>query len=319
MSDLVLAADIGGTHARLGLVDLSGGRPEVQREHTYNSDAWAGLEPLVADFLSAGGEEPARACFAVAGPVQGGQVRLSNLDWVIRVAGLDERTGISRVRVINDFSAVGYAIRRLGPDDYAELRAGEPEAGGAIALVGAGTGLGQGIVVTVDGEDHVLASEGGHADFAPDTPEEWALLRHLAGRFGHVSWERVVSGPGLMNVYRFLAGESNSDGRLLEDPDPAKAISTAALAGSDALASRALDIFVHALGRQAGNLALTVVATGGIYFAGGIAPRILERLRRPDFLEAITAKGRLSHLVESMRVRVITNPDVGLLGAAVAA
>lgn len=319
MSDLVLAADIGGTHARFGLVDRGGPRPEVKREHTYDSAAWPGLEALVEDFLAQDGEKPARACFGLAGPVHGGQVRLSNLDWVIPLEGLEARIGIERVRVINDFSAVGYAIRGLEPEDYSELRPGQPEQNGPIALVGPGTGLGHGIVVREEGRDRVLASEGGHTDFAPDTPEEWALFRYLARQFGHVSWERLLSGPGLANIYRFLVEESNGGGLLLDDADPAASISAAATDGSDALAKRAMDLFVRALGRQAGNLALTVVSTGGIYLAGGIAPRILQRLQRPDFLQAISEKGRLSPLVEAMPVRVITTPDAGLLGAAAAA
>lgn len=319
----VLAADIGGTHARIALVSLERGRPVMVRAEKYKSAQFDSLESVVETFLKDVAERPERACFALAGPVVEGEAQLSNLDWVVRQNDLERSLGIPVVRLINDFSAIGYAIPFLGPDDYTELQAGEPDPDGPIAVIGPGTGLGHGFLLRQGERRRVLASEGGHADFAPVNDEEYALAGFLRDRYGRASWERVVSGPGLADTYEFLASRypDRADPAVaaeMREKDPAAVVSGHALAGTDALASRALDIFVRALGAQAGNLALAIVATGGIYVGGGIAPRIMPRLRDGAFVSAINNKGRLADLVKAMPVRVITNPDTGLLGAGAA-
>lgn len=327
----VLAGDIGGTHARLAIfrVDLRGGERENVREHVYDSPDYEGLEPIVREFLDSLDEDPPEsACLGIACPVHDGVCHLPNLDWEIDTRRFGESLPLERVRLINDFDAVGHSLSLLGPEDLEVLQEGEEDPEGAVAVLGAGTGLGVAYLVPSHDPDargrRVLASEGGHADYAPRTELEDALLRHLRERYGHVSYERVVSGPGLVEVYRFLAerepaAESAEARREISGGDPAAAISRLGLEGSDPLCSRALEIFVRGFGAHAGNLALLFRASGGVYLAGGIAPKILEALRNGPFLPAFREKGRLSELVKSVPVRVITNTDAGLIGAASAA
>jgi len=321
----VLAGDVGGTHARLALFEVGGGSPRLGREVVYASTVYDGLEAVVAQFLRETGVKVERACIAVAGPVEDGVYRFPNLRWEIRVDGFGARVGVPRVRLINDFEAVGYGIPELEPGDVATLQEGLLREHGPVALIGAGTGLGEGYLVWEDGRYAVHASEGGHADFAPADHTQERLLGHLRKRYGHVSWERVVSGHGLVNAYEFLrdsgaAPERDETRRALESGDDAgEMISRHALQGGDPLCSEALETFVRAFGAQAGNLALTLGATGGVYVAGGIAPKILDRLRDGPFLEAFRAKGRLTSLMQEFPVHVVTNDGVGLLGAAAVA
>jgi len=300
--------------------------PELVTETVYSSAGFDGLESVVAGFLGQTGTEVERGCIAVAGPVEDGVYRFPNLDWEIRADGFGERVGIARVEIINDFEAVGYGIPALEPGHILTLQEGHPHSRGPLALIGAGTGLGEGYLVWEGGRYVVHASEGGHADFAPGDRTQELLLSHLRERYGHVSWERVVSGHGLTNIYEFLRdsgaapAESDEVRRALESgEDAAEVISRYAVRGEDPLCSEALGVFVRAFGAQAGNLALTLGATGGVYVAGGIAPKILDVLRAGPFLEAFRAKGRLSELMEEFPVRVVTNDGVGLLGAAVVA
>jgi len=318
---LVLAGDIGGTHTRLALVEIEGGT-RIVTSRTYSSAEAApyGLVRLVEEFFAAGKSRPARACFAVAGPVLGDEVSGTNLPWSVSARELGRALGLPHFRVMNDFEAVARGLPLLEERDLVTLQVGEPDPKGTIALIGAGTGLGQGFIAR-NGPNRIHASEGGHATFAAETPGGWALDRFLADRFGHVSWERVVSGPGLIATFEFLLSESNASVSSslrsdMAEGDPAAAISRHALAGSDPFAVEALDLFTDAYGAQAGNLALTVLATGGVYLAGGIAPRIIPKLREPVFLNAFRRKGRLGSVLERIPVRVIMNRDVGLLGAA---
>lgn len=320
-----LAGDVGGTHARLAVFEVGEGKPRLVTETVYASAEYDGLEAVVAGFLRKNGAEVERACIAVAGPVVDGVYRFPNLRWEIRADGFGERVGIARVRIINDFEAVGHGIPELEPGDVATLQEGHPETHGPVALIGAGTGLGEGYLVWEDGRYAVHASEGGHTDFAPADRTQERLLGHLRTRYGHVSWERVVSGHGLVNVYEFLrdsgaAPERETVRRELEaGEDAGEVISRHALRGGGPLCAAALDLFVRAYGAKAGNLALTLGATGGVYVAGGIAPKILERLRDGPFMEAFRAKGRLAGLMQEFPVRVVTNDGVGLLGAAAVA
>ena len=318
---MVLAGDIGGTNARLALVELEGRTARIVDRRQYPSKEYPGLAPIVCRFFDDTGSRPDRACFAIACPVVGDDCTAPNLPWTISVRALAEQIRIPRTAIINDFVAVGYGIELLAPEDLATLQEGEAVPQGPIALIGAGTGLGQGFLLWEGDHYRVLASEGGHADFAPSGDVQVGLLAHLTGRLGRVSWERLLSGPGIANIYRYLAetgveAEQPSVRAELDQEDPAKVIVRHGLAEDDRLSARSLDLFCQVLGAQAGNLGLTVVATGGVYLAGGIAPRIVERLAAGSFMAAFRNKGRLSELLARMPVHVITNPSVGLLGAA---
>jgi len=240
---------------------------------------------------------------------------------VVERTKLARTLGTERVELINDLVATAYGVAELGPDALAMLNEGTPAAGGAIAVIAAGTGLGEAILVNTGSQRIALPSEGGHADFAPGDEVEIELLRYLAGCHGHVSWERVVSGPGLHAIYCFLLesgrGEKNRElAAHMAAGDPAAVVAEAAMAQTDSTASRALDIFMRAYGAESGNLALKALATGGVYVAGGIAPKILERLRAGLFLRGFVGKGRHTELLRRIPVAVALEPRVALFGAA---
>ncbi|MDE2088415.1 MAG: glucokinase [Gammaproteobacteria bacterium] len=327
----VLAGDIGGTKTLLLIAECRGRDCSALFERRYASAAYPGLTPMVQAFLGAAGKSGrglGDACFAVAGPVttseQGQYAKTTNLPWEIDQRALSAALDIPRLRLINDFQAVGYGIEALEPRDLEVLQRGLPQPGGPRAVLGAGTGLGTGLLLWQDDHYEALPSEGGHADFAPCDEQQIELLRYLRREHEHVSWERVLSGPGLVNLYAFLrdtggARESPALRRAMQRGDAAAAISRHALAGRDPLAGQALDLFVRLYGAQAGNVALGFLATGGVYLAGGIAAKIIERLRAGALVRAFNDKGRMAPLLSSMPVRVILNPRVGLLGAALAA
>ena len=318
---LVLAGDIGGTSARIALIDVGAGLLTMRAEQDYPSAEHVGLETILADFAHTHPLEYSAATFGVAGPVQDGRVQASNLPWTIDARALARQLGLPRVGLINDLTATALGIAELGERDLHVLNAGAPVAASNAAVLAAGTGLGE-VGLFWDGVRHQpVASEGGHADFAPRTELEIALLVHLTERYGRVSYERVLSGPGLVNIYEFL----RDSGRRWDHPlvaermkeiGAAPAITEAALAHTCELCEQTLALFVSSYGAEAGNLALRYLAGHGVYLAGGIAPRILPALQRPEFLQAFTAKGRLSPLVAAMPVRVVLNERVGLLGAA---
>jgi glucokinase len=304
---MILAGDVGGTNTRLALYD-GDPRAPVALE-TYSSPEHDGLEEMVQAFLAAHPAELSSACFGVAGPVRDGRVETTNLAWPVDGARLAGALGLERVGLLNDLEANARGIAALRPEDVATLNAGTVDPDGTVAVISAGTGLGEAVVSRVGGHLHVVASEGGHADFAPRTEEEVELWRFLRAQHEHVSYERVCSGMGLANIYRFLAGR---------DEDPAT-ISEGAQAGDDPAASHALDLLVSIYGAQAGNLALTVLATGGVYLGGGIAPKILPRLEQGGFMTSFTAKGRFEDLLRSIPVHVILNDRTALMGAALCA
>jgi glucokinase len=327
MTMRVLAGDIGGTSARLAVAEVEGRSCRMLDEACYASRDHASFASVLESFLIRGRERPQAACFAVAGPVQdrGGaqSVRVTNLPWQIESDAIASEFDLARVRLINDFQAVGYGIEALAPQDLVTLQAGEPKPGGPRAVLGAGTGLGQTVCVWHADHYEALPTEGGHAGFAPADDLQDDLLRYLRGRHGRVSCERVLSGPGLVQLYEFLkergaAPESPDVVQAMQDGDPAAAISIAAQRG-DRLASQALDLFVSVYGAHAGDLALTVLATGGVYVAGGIAPKIVASLKGGAFLRAFNDKGRMSALTQAMPVHVVMNESVGLLGAALVA
>lgn len=320
----VLAGDIGGTNARLAIVAVDGVHARVEREQRSASRDAPGLAPIVQAFLAETAATLEAACFGIPGRVIDGVGRPSNLPWTIDERELAAAIGIAHTSIINDFDAVGHGLALLGAKDVETLQRGVPVAHGPIALIGAGTGLGESFLTWDAGGYRVHASEGGHAGFAARDDFEWGLRRALQHEFGHVSVERVVSGPGLIAIYRHLvAAGSGVEGGVVRDEmgqqDPAAVIVRHGLAGTDPLCVAALDRFTALLGAEAGDLALTVLATGGVYIAGGIAPRIVARLRTGPFLAAFRAKGRLAAFVARVPVHVVVNPDVGLLGAAAVA
>ncbi len=312
----LLIGDIGGTHTRLRLVEPQGNHFETLRESRYESGGYERFDGLLADFLNHCGERPTAACLGVAGPVRdedGRQrVQTTNLPWRLDSEALARETGVRPFALINDFEAVGHALDGLSGDQLACLQAGEPRPGGLRALIGAGTGLGQALLCPLDGDYRVLPTEGGHMDFAPQTPLQWQLAEALRARHGHVSVERLASGPGLAFIYEFLNDRETEGG---ERPDPAW-ISRQALEQGDAVALAALDEFTAIYGAQAGNLALACLPFGGLYVAGGIAPRLHgERFDR-GFMAAFLAKGRMEPLLRRIPVHIVMHPEPGLLGAA---
>jgi glucokinase len=320
----VLAGDIGGTNARLAIADLDDGAPRIVTEQRYPSSSAPGLAPIVRRFLDWTGARVERACFGIAGPVVDGECRTPNLPWTVSARDLARDLGIASTTIINDFVAAAHGVACLGPRDLVTLQEGKAEAHGTIALIGAGTGLGEGFLTWDGARYRVHASEGGHTDFAAGDQATWTLRQALLDEFGRVSWERVLSGAGLAQLYRHFAAsgaapEQPSVRREMEREDPAAVVTRHALAGDDAISAKALEAFVAAYGAQAGNLALTVLATGGVYLAGGIAPRIVAKLKDGTFLAAFRNKGRMADLMGRMPVHVIVSPDVGLLGAARAA
>jgi glucokinase len=318
---MVLAGDVGGTNARLALVELDGRGARIARDSRYWSRDYPGLTPIVRRFCEEVGGRPDRASFGIACPVVGDECTAPNLPWTINARELAVEIGIPRTTIMNDFVAVGYGIELLGPSDLATLQEGSPTPQAPIAMIGAGTGLGQGFLLWEGDHYRVLASEAGHGDFAPSGELQSGLLQFLRRQFGRVSWERLISGPGIVNAYQYLLASAVAPERTavhdeMEQEDPAAVIIRHGLAKTDCLSHRALDLFCEIFGAQAGNLALTVVSTGGVYLAGGIAPRIVERLKQGPFLTAFRNKGRMTELLSRMPVHVIMNPNVALLGAA---
>ena len=326
----VIAGDIGGTKTLLALAEGEGADFRILAERRYDSAAYDGLEAMVRAFLAAVNDRaprPDRACFAVAGPVSGGTARqtsrITNLPWALDSEDLAAALNLKKVRLINDFVGVGYGIEALGPDDLTELQPGRPAPDAPRAVLGAGTGLGHALLIPADGHYETYSSEGGHTDFAPADPLQTELLTSLRPQFPRVSTERVLSGPGLVLIHAFLrerrGGEESAALRAaMEHGDPAAAIATFALEDKDPVAREALDLFVAIYGARAGDLALMTLSRGGLYLAGGIAPKIVERLRDGPFLAAFRTKGRMSDLMEEIPVRVVLNPQVGLWGAVLA-
>jgi len=318
---VILAGDVGGTNTRLAFVEATGDRLTLIVEEVFPSRDHANLEAVLRTFMSSHRLPVEQACFGVAGPVRHGRCDATNLPWVVEARQLARELGLGAVGLINDLEANAYGIAALEPKDFVVLNAGAPDAEGNAAIIAAGTGLGEAGLYWNGRHHRPFATEGGHATFAPRTPLEMDLLRHLLTEFEHVSYERVVSGPGLLNMYRFLrdTGRAEEPAWLADTPsqrDPSAAIAHAALEGTSALCVQALDLFMSLYGAEAGNLALKVMATGGVFVGGGIAPKIIQKLKDSTFMAAFTAKGRMRPLLEAMPVRVILNEKTALLGAA---
>lgn len=319
-----LAADVGGTKTAVALAAVGRKWPGIVAEHVYASQDFESFEAVVADFLARPGAREhagsiAAACACVAGPVDSDCARTTNLRWTIHADALRERFGIPSVRLVNDFAAVAIGIARLEAQDFETLQEGEKVADGARAVIGAGTGLGVALMSWQGGEYAVHASEAGHADFAPTDEIQDGLLDYLRREYGRVSYERVLSGSGLAEIFNFLATREACSpamrAALEKAPDPAVVVSEFGLEGRDALAARALDVFAAVYGAFAGNIALTVLARGGVYIAGGIAPRIVAKLKDGTLVRAFNSKGRFESLLSAVPLHIVMNPGVGLYGA----
>jgi len=317
---MILAGDIGGTNARLAYFQPQNGRLQLVSERVFPSREHSDLGEIVTEFLKDSGTRPEVACFGIAGPVHNGRVETSNLPWVIEQSRLAKQIQLPATLLINDLEASAWGVAALGAQDLFPLNQ-VPDSIGNQAVIAPGTGLGEAGLFWNGSEHQVFACEGGHADFAAQGDVQIELLRFLANRYGHVSYERILSGPGLVNVYEFLREKRSGDepagfAAQLGQGNAAAAISQAALSGTNPLAAQALDIWLSVYGAEAGNLALKAMATGGIFLAGGISPKILPKLSGPLFMGAFLNKGRLRPLLEGILVQVITNDKAGLLGAA---
>ena len=320
-SYMILAGDIGGTNTRLAIIDAVKGNFNFISEETFASREEPSLESALRKFLSNSDYPITRASMGVAGPVRQGRCEATNLPWIIDSQEIARKFNLSRVGLINDLEANAWGIAALETKDFEVLNQGIQDARGNQAVISAGTGLGEAVLFRDAREYRPFASEGGHADFAPRNHLEMDLLKDLLRRHSRVSVERLVSGQGLMNIYQFLKdkGDVKEPDWLVDEmrhQDPPAVISRNALDGKSSLCMNALDLFVSLYGAEAGNLALKVMATGGVYLGGGIAPKIVTKLREPVFMNAFSAKGRMKPLLQAMPVRVILNPKAALIGAA---
>ena len=319
---MILAGDTGGTKTRLALYAFEDAKLRRHATETFVSRDYSGLEEVVRIFLDKHRVAVSKACFGVSGPVTNGEARTTNLHWQLSEAKIAHAVGISAVRLVNDLVATTAAIPHFSAEDLLILYPGKPETNNHIcAVLAPGTGLGQAFLFRDNGHYHVIASEGGHSDFAPTNDLEIDLFRYLSKKFDRVSYERVLCGPGLINIYNFL-----KDSGLAPEPaelamrfagkDPSAVIAEAGLSGDFDLCVKALDVFASILGAQAGNLALTLLATGGIYLGGGIPPKILPKIEEGKMIASYLSKGRLSEVVKKTPLYLIRDDHAALLGAA---
>lgn len=342
---MILAGDIGGTKTSLALYDWTTERVEPVRLETFHSGDYKSLEEILVEFLTppkpptpldeldidderapeqAAPAEPLKvsaACFGVAGPVIDNHSRTTNLPWIVDGGAIAQQFEIPRVQLLNDLEATAYGILWLRPDELEVLNPGTtPKKRQALALIAAGTGLGEGILFW-DGKSYrPMPSEGGHTDFAPNNDYEIELLRYLRSQYLHVSYERLVSGPGLLAIYEFIRDTKKNEPTWLAEKikvgNPAAEIAEAGLKGQAEIAQQALDLFASIYGAEAGNLALKALSLDGVYVAGGIAPKLIKKLMDGTFMKSFTNKGRYKRLLSQIPVKVVMNQETGLLGAA---
>jgi glucokinase len=318
---MILAGDIGGTNTRLALVEATDDELKIVFEKTFPSRERTSLEATIAELLSLHSCEVTSASIGIAGPVRNGRCEATNLPWVVDSKTVAKRLRLKHVGLINDLEANAYGLAVLSSKDFTILNKGARSAKGNMAIISAGTGLGEAGMYW-DGVIHrPFASEGGHTDFAPRNHLEMQLLDYSMKRYRRVSYERLVSGPGIVNIYQFLRDTGKGEepawmAEQLRHGEAAPIISQCALEGKSPLCTQTLEIFVSLYGAEAGNLALKLLATGGVYLGGGIAPKIISKLKEPEFMNAFTAKGRMRPLLQDVPVRVIMNPKTALLGAA---
>lgn len=319
----ILAGDIGGTKTELALAELDGDRVTLRAQRRYASGDFQSLEAIVSRYLQEVGAKTqldcSRGAFAIAGPVRGRRSQTTNLPWEIDADRLEETLGLEQVGLLNDLEAVAWGVAALEPKDLLELQPGEPKGEGNACVIAAGTGLGEAGLYWDGVRHHPFATEGGHADFAPSDEREFALLQYLQGRFGRVSWERVVSGMGIANIYGFLLEWRRTQtpdwlAAAVAEGDIAAAVAGAAADGRCPICTEAMELFFHLYGREAGNMGLKHLALGGVYLGGGIAPKNLRGLKDGPFLAGFRAKGRMGPLMAGMPVRVILRQEAPLLG-----
>jgi glucokinase len=318
---MILAGDIGGTNTRLALIDATNEGLQIVSEETFSSRERTSLEAAIFDFLSLHPCDITKASFGIAGPVRHGRCEATNLPWVVDSKNVARHLNLKRIGLMNDLVANAYGIEALTSNDVVILNKGARKATGNKAIISAGTGLGEAGMFW-DGQNHrPFESEGGHADFAPRNHLEMELLEYSMNHYRRVSYERLVSGPGIFHIYNFFKDMGKEEepqwlARQLRLGDPAPIIAECALNGKSHLCHQAIELFVSLYGAEAGNLALTIMATGGVYLGGGIAPKIISKLKEPVFMNAFTAKGRMRPLLQDIPVKVIMNPKTALLGAA---
>ena len=321
---MILAGDIGGTNTRLAFFEVERDRLKQVALEVYPSNEHGGLKEIVSKFIAQHQFKVEAACFGVAGPIKDGTAQISNLPWLVDSKKLASLLGLDQVRLLNDLEANAHGIAALESKDFVTLNEGAQNPTGNEALISAGTGLGEAGLFW-DGDQHQpFASEGGHADFAPRDELEVEMLSYMIESCGHVSFERFLSGPGLVNIYEFLVqrdGATQPDwlrDEMANDASGGKGaiISKTAVENRDDVCVQSLDMFVSIYASEAANLALKVLATGGIFIGGGIAPKIIEKLKEPAFLESFVAKGRMASLLQDIPVKVIMNDKTALLGAA---
>ena len=326
---MILAGDVGGTKVHLALYRFEQAALQHVRDQKFSAPQYPDLQSIVREFLAVDGAQGPQnsdtidaACFGVPGPVRKNVIRLTNLPWTLDSRQLARDLDIEHLFLINDLEANGYGINELSADQVFILSEGDSSQVGNRGLIAAGTGLGEGMMIW-NGKSHIpMASEGGHTDFAPRNALEMELLQHLrAGLNGHVSWERVCSGIGLKNIYAFLRDvkkmeESSALRQRMQEEDPYSVIGELGESGENELCAKTLNIFVSVYGAEAGNLALKILAHGGIYVGGGIAPKVLKTMLSGAFMDAFCDKGRMHDLVANMPVRIILESRAALMGAA---
>lgn len=320
MNKNLIYGDIGGTKTILQLAEIRNGEIHQQFKHRYDSTAFVTFSALLRDFLNRtkSGSHPAAACFAIAGPIVAQQTKVTNLPWQISSAGISDEFSIPAVKLINDFEAAALAIESLSPNDLVTLQTGQSHAQAMRVVLGAGTGMGVAWLTWLEGRYFALPTEAGHMDFAPANELQTHLLKALHHQFGHVSVERLLSGSGLTNIFNFLqmnAAMASDLAAINLEEDSGAAITALAQTRKHPIAIKSLDLFAEIYGAYAGNLALAGLCRGGVYIAGGIAPRIIDILSSGGFMRAFRDKGRFSGLMNEIPVHVITNSEISLLGA----
>jgi glucokinase len=319
---MILAGEIGATRTRLAAFETEGNRLQCVVEKTYMSQEHSGLSEVLAQFVRVEGIPVHSACFGVAGPVRGGRSKISNLPWIIDSRELEKQLKLDAVGLLNDLEAYAYGIDVLESKDFIVLSQGSEDAEGNRAVISARTGLGMAGLYWDDFRHHPFACEGGHADFAPRDDLQMELLGYLQKKYGRISCERILSGPGIKNIYEFLRDAHKADepewlrGQINAAPDPPALISRLALEGKAAICDQTLSIFVSVFGAETGNCALNFMSTGGIFIGGSIAAKIVPKMKDPVFMQSFLDKGRMEALLKDIPVKIVLNDDCGLVGAA---
>lgn len=319
---MILAGEIGATRTRLAAFETEGSRLNCVVEKTYPSQKHDGLAGILADFIKTEGIPVHSACFGVAGPVRGGRSKISNLPWIIDARELTKQLKLNSVGLLNDLEAYAYGIDGLDSKDFIPLSDGSEDADGNRAVISDKTGLGMAGLYWDGFRHHPFACEGGHADFAPRNELQTELLVYLQKKYGRISCERILSGPGIKNIYDFLRDAHKAEEpdwlrtQIGAAPDPPALISQLALEGKSAICDQAMSIFVSVFGAQTGNCALNFMSTGGIFIGGSIAAKIVPKMKDPVFMESFLDKGRMGALLKDVPVKIVANDDCGMIGAA---